>query len=236
MSKLAPPSTVSVMIPAYNAGPYLAEAIQSVLAQTLRPLEVIVVDDGSTDDTAAIAEGFGLPVICYRRPHSGIAVTRNYVVSVACGDWLAFLDADDLWLPDKLERQLAAAEKNPELEMIFGGVRQFVSPELGVTDQLRVAPPALMTSNAPHAGTMLARREVFARVGPFDTTLQVAEFIDWYARAGSLGLRMATVPEIVMHRRRHLANTTLRQKSSMIEMTVVMKRVLDRRRQTLSPS
>lgn len=223
-------SGVSVIIPAFNAERYLAAAIGSVLAQTVCPAEIIVVDDGSADGTASIAGQFGPPVTCHRRTHSGIAATRNSGIGAAQGNWLAFLDADDLWTPDKLERQLAAAEKDRALEIIFGGIRQFVSPELSGADQLRLAAP-LAISTAPHVGTLLARRTVVARVGRFDETLKLGEFIDWFARARDLGVRMLTVPEIVLQRRRHLANTTLQQKDSLTEMVVVMKRVLDRRRQ-----
>jgi glycosyltransferase involved in cell wall biosynthesis len=224
---------ISVIIPAFNAERYLAAAIASVLAQTVRPAEIIVVDDGSTDRTANIAEQFGAPVTCHRQPHRGIAATRNSGINAARGNWLAFLDADDLWTCEKLERQLAAAKNDGALEMIFGGVRQFVSPELGREEQLRLAaPPA--TSAAPHAGALLARRAIFERVGLFDETLKVGEFIEWFARAQDAGARVATLPEIVLERRRHPASTTLRQKNSLSDMTVAMKRILDRRRKSVS--
>jgi glycosyltransferase involved in cell wall biosynthesis len=233
MPRLATNREVSVIIPAFNAERYLAAAIESVLAQTVRPAEIIVVDDGSTDRTANIAEQFGAPVVCHRRTPGGIAATRNFGIRVARGNWLAFLDADDLWTPEKLGRQLAAAENNGALEIILGGVRQFVSPELEGAVQARLATPRAVSA-APHVGTMLARRAVFARVGLFDETLKLGEFIDWFARATDLGVRLATVPEIVLQRRRHLDNTTLRQKDSLPDMVVVMKRLLDRRRQISS--
>jgi glycosyltransferase involved in cell wall biosynthesis len=228
----APDFEVSVIIPAFNAERYVAAAIESVLEQTIRPAEIIVVDDGSTDHTAKIAEQFGLPMICHRRPHSGIAATRNFGICTARGNWLAFLDSDDLWTREKLERQLAAAKKDSALEMIFGGVRQFVSPELGGEDQLRLAAPH-EPSTAPHAGAMLAQRAVFERIGLFDETLKIAEFIEWFARARDAGVRAAILPEIVLQRRRHLGNTTLREKNSLADMTLAMKRILDRRRRSV---
>ncbi|MEJ0091064.1 MAG: glycosyltransferase family A protein [Limisphaerales bacterium] len=232
MPELAPAFKVSVVIPAFNAEKYLAAAIESVLAQTIRPAEIIVVDDGSTDGTASVAERFGSPVSCHRRAHHGIAATRNFGVYIARGNWLAFLDADDLWMPDKLERQMSVMRKDLALEIIFGGVQQFVSLELSAADQLRLAaPPA--ASAAPHAGTMLARRAVFHHLGPFDDTLKVGEFIEWFARAQDAGVRMTTVPEIVLKRRRHLTNTTLKQNNSLAGMTIAMKRILDRRRQSI---
>ena len=98
---------ISVIIPAYNAGRYLAEAIQSVLAQTLSVHEIIVADDGSADNTAAVALSFPAPVRYHLNPHEGTAAARNQGVRVAQGEWLAFLDADDLWQPDKLAAQMA---------------------------------------------------------------------------------------------------------------------------------
>ncbi len=224
---------VSVIIPGFNAERYLAAAIESALTQTASIWEIIVVDDGSTDRTAEIARQFGPPVFCHCRPHGGIAAARNFGIKVARGNWLAFLDADDLWVREKLEWQLAAARRDGVLEMIFGGVQQFVSPELNGEDQLRLGSP-LVTSAAPHVGTLLARRAAFERVGGFDETLKLGEFIEWFARARDAGARMATLPEIVLLRRRHPASTTLKQKDSLVDMTLAMKRILDRRRPAAS--
>ena len=234
MTDPASPFEISVIIPAFNAERYLAEAIASVLAQTARVSEVIVVDDGSTDRTASIAEESGPPVSCHRRPHGGIAAARTFGIGRARGNWLAFLDADDLWTREKLELQLAAAGHDGALEIIFGGVRQFVSPELNGEAQTRLASP-LADSAAPHIGTMLARRAAFERVGWLDEALRIGEFIEWFARAQDAGLRMTTLPEIVLQRRRHPASTTAKHKDSLVHLTTAMKRILDRRRQPIAP-
>jgi glycosyltransferase involved in cell wall biosynthesis len=235
MIESTPAPAISVIIPAFNAGRYLAAAIESVRVQSFPPMEIIVVDDGSTDDTAAIAEAFGAPVVCHRRPHGGIAATRNFGVGGARGDWTAFLDADDLWVPEKLAWQLALAEKAPDAQLIFGATQQFVSPELAAGEQSRLATP-LAKSSAPHIGTMLARREVFAQVGWFDPALQVGEFIEWFARAQDAGVPMATLPEVILQRRRHLTNTTLQQKAALPDLASAMKKILDRRRQSAAPA
>src|SRR5256714_4033410 len=123
--------SVSVMIGVYNGPPYLPEAIESVLAQTHPASELIVVDDGSEDESGAIAESYGPPVRCIRQENGGMAAARNTAVREATGDYFAFLDADDRFRPDKLERQLAAFEDDPKLDIVYGYVTEFVSPELG---------------------------------------------------------------------------------------------------------
>lgn len=99
--------TVSVIIPCYNAAPFLCETLNSVLAQTYQPLEVLVVDDGSTDESAAIADSYGPPVRVIRQENQGESVARNRGIEEAQGEWIAFLDADDVWKPEKLEKQVA---------------------------------------------------------------------------------------------------------------------------------
>jgi len=105
---------VSVVIPCYNAAPFLRETLDSVLNQTRPILEVIVVDDGSTDDSAAIADSYGPPVRVIRQKNQGESVARNRGMDEAQGEWVALLDADDRWLPNKLERQVAALREGPD--------------------------------------------------------------------------------------------------------------------------
>src|SRR5262245_16865951 len=127
------PQSISVIIPVYNGERYLAEALVSVLAQTHPPTEIIVVDDGSTDTTAQIAQRYAPRIHYHFRPRgavSGAAAARNHGAYLAQGDYLAFLDADDVWLPDKLRLQMAAFAHDPALDQVFGHVQQFISPEL----------------------------------------------------------------------------------------------------------
>jgi len=116
---------VSVIIPSYNCGSYLAEAIQSALGQTRPPFEVIVVDDGSTDDSLETARSFGPPVQVVSQPNSGVSRARNRAIELASGDWLAFLDADDVWVPEKLERQLSAVEGRDDVVCVFSDFYRF---------------------------------------------------------------------------------------------------------------
>ena len=129
---------LSVILPVYNGERYLAEAIQSVLAQTTPVDELVVVDDGSTDGSAAIVQAFVATsvastsprVVYHHQPNANTGAARNTGIRLAKGDLLAFIDADDHWSPDKVERQLAALNSDPEAEAVFGHAQQFVSPAL----------------------------------------------------------------------------------------------------------
>jgi glycosyltransferase involved in cell wall biosynthesis len=218
---------VSVVMPAHDAERYLAEAISSVLAQTRRDLELLVVDDGSTDRTKAIAEGFGEPVRCLSRERGGIGAARNLGVERASGRHLAFLDADDLWVEDKLERQLGAV--SGDVDLVLGLVREFVSPELGAERAARIrCAPEPRPGYLP--GALLVAREAFERVGPFREDLRVGEFVDWMARARELGLKELMLPREVLRRRLHDENQSVRNRDDMSDFARVVKASLDRRR------
>ena len=132
---MTPPARISVLVPCYNAARYLAEALASVLEQQPSPDEVIVIDDGSTDGSTTIAESFGPPVRCVRQEQTGAAAARNHGVSLASGELVAFLDADDIWPHGSLATRLALLDGDRELDMASGLVKQFISPEL--PDEIR---------------------------------------------------------------------------------------------------
>ncbi len=202
------PPTISVIIPVYNAERYLAAAIESVLAQTAAPDEIIVVDDGSTDGSAAVARR--MASVCYRwQAQAGASHARNQGLAAATGDWLAFLDADDLWTPDKLAKQRVVLETQPSVDMVFGQVQQFYSPVIPVTER-RPPLPGGAQMTGYHVGAMLIRRAAFERAGPFDPQLQVAHFLEWYGRAETLGLQSVILPDVVMKRRIHTTNLGIR--------------------------
>jgi glycosyltransferase involved in cell wall biosynthesis len=221
--------TVSVIIPVYNGERYLAAAIESVLAQSHRPTEVIVVDDGSTDGSAAIARDFP-PVQYTWQANAGTAAARNSGVALARGDLLAFLDADDLWTPCKLERQAAALQADPDLEAVFGHLQQFHSPEL---DDARKAAIVCPTEIVPACtpGAMLIQRAAFFRVGLFNASFVLGEGIDWYLRATEAGLKMLVLPEVVYLRRLHTTNQGILKRHAQRAYLHVLKASLDRKRQ-----
>lgn len=221
---------VTVVIPVYDGALYLGEAIESVLAQTYRPVEVVVVDDGSTDSTPAVAQRFGDAVRYTCQDNAGPAAAMNRGLGLAAGDYIAFLSADDLWVPEKLAWQMAAAVPEGEADLVFGHVLHFLSPELteDVARTLR-CPPDPMPARS--AGTLLARLATFRRVGLFDERWRTGEFFDWYGRAADLGLQAHILAQVVSRRRVHAANHSYRSRAPQTGYAKVLKATLDRRRQ-----
>jgi glycosyltransferase involved in cell wall biosynthesis len=221
---------ISVMIPAYNAGPYLGEALDSVFAQSYRPLEVIVADDGSEDDTVEVARSYGEEVRLVQQERGGNGAARNAAVALASGRYYAFLDADDRFMPGKLEAQMRALDADPELDVVFGHVREFVSPELPAEVKATIRPPA---EPQPWAAPnlMLIRRGAFEQVGLFATNLRVGVTVDWYARATEIPLKSFVLPEVVLERRLHTQNNGLREQDAQAQYIQVLKASMDRRRQ-----
>jgi glycosyltransferase involved in cell wall biosynthesis len=193
---------ISVIIPAYNAEQYIAKAIESCLNQTYAPHEIIVVDDGSTDSTAAVAESFTSQVRVIRLSENmGVPTARNRGVQASTGDWIAFLDADDWFLPEKLESQRRCALKHEHAVLIYTA---FYTSLDGVESPARFNPPAalgpmLRYRCAFHVGTVALRRDAFDAVGGFDPSLLVCEDWDlWMNLAARYSVALfAAVPERV---------------------------------------
>lgn len=222
---------VSVIIPVFNYDRYLAEAIESVLGQTYQHLDVIVVDDGSTDQSSEVAKSFaGREVRYCHQANAGIGPARNKGVELAQGEFLAFLDADDRWPLEKIERQLRAFKSDPALEMVFGQAVQLRNGsewEAGVSDGTL---PAAGLIPGMVAGTMLIKRDAFDRVGKFPGDLKVGEFIDWYSRAVELKVRQLVLPDLFLWRRIHDSNQGIRERQSISDYARVLKAKLDRKR------
>ena len=220
---------VSVIVPCYNAAAYLAAALDSILAQDYSPFEVIVVDDGSTDGSLAVAARYGSAVHCEPQAHQGIGATRNHGIALSRCDTIAFLDADDLWPKWSLGRRVQRLIAVPGLEGVYGRVETFVSPEIPVEARAHIHCPADATA-ARLAGAMLVRRSVFDSIGDFDRTLAVGETMDWVARLEEAGVAMATIDDIVLKRRIHDRNTVTREKARRSDYLRILKAALDRRR------
>jgi glycosyltransferase involved in cell wall biosynthesis len=226
---LATGSPVSVVIPCHNGERYVAEAIRSVLLQTCEVLEIIVVDDGSTDGSRDAVAAFGAAVRAVHQPRAGASAARNRGAELARGELIAFLDADDLWTERALSALCAPLGHDASLGMTVGLMEQFVSPELpdGARHGFRFSPdpvPARM------CGSVLLRRSEFERVGGFATRLESGEFTDWILRAEAMGVRFVTVPELVLRRRLHLCNHGVTRRDARQDYVKVVKAALDRRR------
>jgi glycosyltransferase involved in cell wall biosynthesis len=222
---------VSCIVPVFNGERYLAEAIESILAQGHRPLEVIVVDDGSTDTTPEVARSFGDAVRYLRQDNAGCAAARNRGIEVARGEYIAFQDADDVWSRDKLSRQLARFAARPELDYCVTHVQNFWVAELEAeAERLRDHPRARALPGYV-AQALLARRSLFASVGGFDPAVRLAESIDWFMRADRSGAVSELLPEVLVFRRLHASNSTRHGASEAQEAVLrLLKRRLDARR------
>jgi glycosyltransferase involved in cell wall biosynthesis len=219
---------VSAITPVRDGEAYIGEAIESMLSQTAPPDEIIVVDDGSQDDSATIAGGYD-KVTVIRQERRGQAAAINNALGVVGGEIVAFLDSDDLWTERKLELQREALAADPELDLVFGCVEEFISPELEPEERAQLRPTESATP-AKLKGTMLIRHEALRRAGQFATEWRIAEFVEWYVRAQEAGLREMTLGDVVLRRRLHKTNIGRRQKGARTEYATVMAQRLRRRR------
>jgi glycosyltransferase involved in cell wall biosynthesis len=186
---------VSVIIPTYNRSADVTEAVRSVLGQTYPEVEVLVVDDGSTDDTETALRPFAERVRYFKQERSGPAAARNRAMLQARGKYLAFLDADDLWLPDKLKRQVALLDARPEVVLSYTDYTRGFRDAAARGSQLRhyalkgsLRPfQDLFRENFIHTSTAMVRRDVLASTGVFDTDLSGSEDLDFWLRLARLG-------------------------------------------------
>jgi glycosyltransferase involved in cell wall biosynthesis len=197
---------ISCIVPVFDGERYLAEAIASIVAQTSPPFEIVVVDDGSTDRTIEVARSFGEAVRLVHQEHRGVSAARNHGARVARGDLLAFLDADDLYLPRKLELQRARFAARPELELCAAYTANFWSPD--VADDARDHDPKMTAPWPRHISTWVMRSRLFERIGPFDEAMALSQDVDWHLRAESRGVVSETLPDVLTRRRLHMGNVT----------------------------
>lgn len=203
---------VSVLIPTYNCGRFLGQAIDSVLAQTFTDHEIIVVDDGSTDDTASVVARY--PQVKYiQREHCGVSPARNAAIAAATGEIVVFLDADDLWLPEKLEKQVAYLDENPDCMLVFTKAENFYQDEK--TEQ-GVRQQELFNSSLERCIiTCAIRRSVFEKYGVFRTDYPHGEDTQFMFRLSISGLSLDhCLPEALYQRRIHDSNISLTHESA----------------------
>lgn len=189
--------SVSVVIPAHNAQDHLARAIDSILAQTLCPNEIIVVDDGSTDNTKEVAQSYGDSVHYIYQPNAGPSAARNTAIKAAASKWIAFLDADDEWLKDKLQLQTDTLKRDKDLTWIAGNYIRCLCDTESSAPQSKLEDINTLPAGHDHFEdfidafkdrafgctiTMMIRRDILAEAGPFNTDYLLAEDIDLWLR------------------------------------------------------
>jgi len=191
---------ISVVIPTYNYAHYLAYALDSVLTQTRPPDEIIVVDDGSTDNTRDVLARYEHRIRYVYQPNAGLSAARNTGTKLATGDWVAYLDSDDAWKPDKLLKQEEAVSRNPEAILVYTGF-WYLNPDGSFSEgATTLAPdrlwPSLRARNPIIASTSMAQRAAVLDAGGFNETLTSCEDWDLWVRLKVRG-QFAVVPERV---------------------------------------
>ena len=211
---------VSVVIPVFNGEAFLGEAVQSVLVQKYSPVEVIIVDDGSTDGTEDVVKSFPETVRYVQQSNQGPAAARNRGIEQAQGSLIAFADADDLWPEDKLELQLPYLLRDPAIEIVLGRIQQ-------VRMSIAVGEPSFSVN----LGSAVIRKSVFERVGLFDEGMRYSEDVDWFMRAREAGAAIMTIDAVTLLYRQHEQNMTRGKSTSELNVLKALKRSLDRRRE-----
>jgi glycosyltransferase involved in cell wall biosynthesis len=195
---------VSVVIPVFNGEPYLASTIESVLAQTYHPLEVIVVEDGSADGSADIVKKY--QEVCYfHQPNRGVAAARNVGIGRACGEFIAPLDQDDVWYPDAVEVMADALLGHPEAGYVIARQEFFLEAGEAKPPWLKVE---LLHGDHPcfGPGGVMIRRAVLETLGGFNPDFVTASDVEWFFRAKDAGIGMLAIPRLVLRKRIHAAN------------------------------
>ena len=220
---------ISVIIPVYNAEKYVAEAIQSVLNQSIDPYEIIAVDDGSTDGSAEEIEKFAPKVNLIKQENKGISGARNKGVLASNGSFIAFLDADDIWTEDHLELLLKPFEEKNNVGLVIGHVEQFTDSDCNKKHTYVEPGKKLLPGYV--AGASLIKKDLFEKIGLFNDELTLAEYIDWFSRVKDSGISTRLIKEVVLKRRIHSDNIGIRQKDHIKDYTKVLMASIRRKRQ-----
>lgn len=211
---------VSVIVPVYNGERFLYAALQSIFQQDYYPLEVIVVNDGSTDNTAAIVKSF--PNVTHvSQEHHGVAAARNKGIAASHGDIIAFLDCDDFWPCDRLTHTVMYLDQHPEVGYVLGKQMMFVEPGCDVPPWVK-AEWLVEPQDASNTGVLVVRREIFDCIGTFNEDYRGGEDTEWLVRASEIGIPKARLQKVVLYRRIHGENLsggmTQMQKGNLIKI------------------
>lgn len=197
---------VSCIVPVFNCERYIERALRSVLEQSVPVDEVLIVDDGSTDDTPKLVERYAERATIIRQANAGPSAARNTGIRAATGDLICFQDADDEWLKDKLARQLDYLAAHPDVDGCITKIRNIWDESLQSERERLQGHRSTQDPLGYVFQTLLARREVFDTAGLLDESLRTAEDVEWYARTRDRGVRIGIVPEVLVYRYLHGAN------------------------------
>ncbi len=225
---------LSVIIPVYNGEKYLAAAIRSVLDLGYERMEVIVVDDGSTDRTAEIIAGFGGSVSYVAQANRGPAAARNCGLRLARGEMVGFLDADDLWTESIITRALPSLIARPDADIVQGRIQEIkphASDATGIAYECFTKPYPFI-----NIGSAVYRKSVFAKVGSFDESMRFCEDYDWFLRAFDARIPKVRIDEVTLLYRAHGGGMTHGKSVHEIGMAKVHKKAIQRRRGAVSSS
>ncbi|HEX2274960.1 MAG TPA: glycosyltransferase family 2 protein [Acidimicrobiales bacterium] len=223
---------MTAVVPAYNAASFVSAAVESVLAQTYEPVECVVVDDGSTDATSTVVAGFGSRVRCIRKANGGVASARNTGLADARGEFVAFLDADDTWVPHKLERQMELFRSAPSTGLVYSGIA-VVDEHLRPVGTIDPAPVDVALRNTllleqPFAtgvgstGVLPAR--VLREIGGFDERLSTSADCDLVCRV-AIRYPLACCPEPLAHYRSHPSQMSLNVEVFEHDMRIILRKL-----------
>jgi len=219
---------VSVIIPVYNGERFLERALKSVFEQDYQPLEVLVIDDGSTDATARIARS--RPEVRYfYQPNQGHAAAKNTGIEKSRGEFLAFLDADDYWAPPKLRLQVGFLESNPTVGYVLSCMEVILEPGAEIPrgfkpELLQKASPAFLPS------ALAVRRTTLRAVGLFDPAFRIGNDTDWFFRAQDLGIQRAVLPDTLLFKSLHGGNDTYQVEKMSKDMLRSIRASIQRKR------
>lgn len=219
---------VSVIIPAFNAASFLPHAVASIDRQGYHPLEIIVVDDGSTDNTAEVARSLPSVSHYFHQQNQGPSAARNLGLKQAEGEFIAFLDADDQWPSGKLDLQIGRLRAEPQLDVVLGRIQYISLPGAEAIDIAFETEDRTLTH--VHLGSGVYRRGVFERVGLFEERLRFSEDVDWFMRAREEDIAMVILEDVTLLYQLHAGNMTRQMTAERSSLAAVMRLSLERRR------
>ncbi len=223
-------SRLSVIIPVFNGCCYLEEALASVQRQTLSPDEIILVDDGSTDDSWELMRSLsGGKIHVAQQANSGPAAARNLGLEKSTGELIAFLDCDDFWELEKLELQVDLSYSHPSAGVFYTGFSEFFSPDISPLVKRQTRLKSGVLSGLVNS-TILIRRDVFEKVGVFDSRWRTGELIDWWSRAREKNIEKKGIDRVLAWRRVHDSNLGRKAARDRKDYLGIIKASLDRRK------